>query len=102
LPPYRTLAAELNFCNAGCQVCGRISQAINGLALAEKRPSEGKKAFTSQAAHNRFAAAQAGMNMPRRSDFSRAARAPPQLFFNFSRPMKSRLPSGTPLLRRMS
>jgi hypothetical protein len=43
LPPYRTLAAELNFCNAGAQGCGRISQAINGLALAEKRPSKGSR-----------------------------------------------------------
>jgi hypothetical protein len=42
LPPYRALARELNFCNeAGCG-CGSLAQAINGLALAEKRLLEGK------------------------------------------------------------
>ena len=40
--------------------------------------------------------------VPRRGDYVCAARKPAQLFFNFSRPMKSRLPSGTPLVRRMS
>jgi hypothetical protein len=35
LPPYRALARELNFCNGGGYGCGRISQAINGLAEAE-------------------------------------------------------------------
>jgi hypothetical protein len=45
LPPYRALANELNFCNAGGYGCGSLAQAINGLAQAEKRLSEGKAAL---------------------------------------------------------
>jgi hypothetical protein len=37
-----------------------------------------------------------------RSDCVSRSRESAQLFFIFSRPMKSRLPSGTPLVRRMS
>jgi hypothetical protein len=44
LPPYRALARELKFCNAAAYGCGRITQAINGLARAEKRLSEGEDA----------------------------------------------------------
>jgi hypothetical protein len=78
-----------------------IAGKINGLAEAENRilgaqtPLSGRKNAIGWHGSGRSSARKRGHHTAPRPEN-------PQLFFSFIRPMKSRLPSGTPLVRRMS
>jgi hypothetical protein len=80
-----------------------IAGKINGLAEVENRilgartPLCGRKNAIGSHGSGKSGARNRGHRTA-----SRLAPKAPQLFFIFMRPMKSRLPSGTPLVRRMS
>ncbi len=74
---------------------------ISRLAEAEKTHFGRKRPSPAENAIDSYASKREEMAEPRFVIPSNP-RPPIQPFFIFSRPMKSRLPSGTPLVRRMS